>query len=416
MQPSALEGIRVVDCSMWFAGPLTTLLLAQMGAEVIKVESIQAMDGWRGGLSIPDAGNIWETSPTYNSVNHNKYDVTLDLNHPKGVAVFKRLVEIGDVVVENYTPRVMENFGLDYPVLKSVNPKIILLSMPGYGRTGPWKDFVAFAFLVEALSGIPRITGYPNGPPMLMGASQADALGGYNGAFAVLTALEHRRKTGEGRHIDLSQIEALTCMMGEPIVDYSMNKRIWKRQGNRHPSMAPHGCYRCRGEDKWVTIAVSTDKEWENLCDAAGKTDWKDDPRFSDSIARWRHRDELDPLIEKWTRQYDPGEVMHLLQAADVAAGTVFSHEELLSDPHLKERGYFTTMTKTEVGTHAYPGVYAKLSKTPGDIKWPSPTLGQHNEYVLGELLGMSSEEITTLADEKIIGKGPVQEHNKRSI
>ena len=416
MQPMALKGIRVIDCSMWFAGPLATLLLAQMGAEIIKVESIQAMDGWRGGLSIPDAGKIWETSPTYNSVNHNKYDVTLDLNHPKGVALFKRLVNIGDVVVENYTPRVMENFGLDYGVLRGVNPEIIMLSMPGYGRTGPWKDFVAFAFLVEALSGIPQITGYSDGPPMLMGASQADAVAGYNGAFAVLTALEHKRKTGEGQHIDLSQIEALTCMMGEPIVDYSMNKRVWMRQGNRHPSMAPHGCYRCKGEDKWVTIAVSTDKEWENFCDAVCKAEWKKDPRFSDASVRWRHREELDQLINNWTVDYDPREIMELLQTAGVAAGPVFSHEELLADPHLKERGYFTTMTKEEVGTHAYPGVYAKLSKTPGKIKWPSPTLGQHNEYVLGELLGMSENEITALADENIIGKGPVLEQNKRSI
>jgi len=416
MQKKALAGIRIIDCSMWFAGPLTTLLLAQMGAEVIKIESIQAMDGWRGGLSIPDAGRIWETSPTYNSVNHNKFDVTLDLNHPKGVDIFKRLVEIGDVVVENYTPRVMENFGLDYPVLRDINPEIIMLSMPGYGKTGPWKDFVAFAFLVEALSGIPQITGYPDGPPMLMGASQADALAGYNGAFATLTALEHRRKTGSGQHIDLSQIEALTCMMGEPIIDYAMNKRIWKREGNRHPAMAPHGCYRCKGEDQWVTIAVATDKEWETFCTVIGKMDWKQDPRFSHFPARLRHQDELDAHIETWTIQYDPEEVMHLLQKAGIAAGKVLSHEDLLADPHLKERGYYSTMAREEVGTHAYPGVYAKFSKTPGKLKWPSPTLGQHNEYVLCELLGMSEEEISELAEEKIIGKMPDLEQSKRNI
>ncbi len=392
---------------MWFAGPFATELMAQMGAEVIKVESIQAMDGWRGSIAAAGVERPWETAAPFNSVNHSKYDVTLDLNNLKGVEVFKRLVKIGDVVVENYTPRVMKNFGLDYSALSEVNPAIIMLSMPGYGTTGPWKDYVAFAFLVEETAGIPSITGYPDGPPMLMGASQADSIAGLNGAFAILTALEYRRKTGKGQYIDLSQVEALTCLMAEPIIDYSMNKRIWPRRGNQHPSMAPHGCYRCQGEDDWVTIAVSSDEEWRRFCEATGNQEWAKDERFSDTLSRWKNQDELDKLIEQWTLKRDHYEAMHTLQAAGIASGPVLSQAEVLADPHLKERGFFETMTRAEVGTHPYPGVYAKFSKTPGSFRWPSPCLGEHNEYVLGELLGMSKEEIAQLTDEHIIGNMP---------
>lgn len=416
MQKQALEGVRIIDCSMWFAGPYATELLAQMGAEVIKVESIQAVDGWRGAVVIPDAENPWEASPAFNSVNHNKYDLTLDLENPEGAEIFKRLVKTGDVVVENYTPRVMKNFGLDYEVLRKIKSDIIMMSMPGYGSTGPWKDYVAFAFLVEETAGIPQLTGYPDGPPMLMGASQADAIAGLNGAFAVMTALEHHRKTGEGQYIDLSQVEALTCFMGEPIIDYGMNKRLWPRQANRHPSMAPHGCYRCSGEDEWVTIAVSSDEEFKVFCETIGKDEWAQDERFAHALSRSKNQDDLDRLIEEWTIGRDHYEVMRLLQGAGIPSGPVLSQEELLSDPHLKERGFFQKLTKPEVGTHPYPGLYAGFSKTPGRIRWPSPSLGQHNEYVLGEILGMSEEEITELADKEIIGKRPLLENSKRSI
>ncbi len=416
MQKQALEGVRIIDCSMWFAGPYATVLLSQMGAEVIKVESIQAMDGWRGAVNIPDAEKIWETSPAFNSVNHNKYDITLDLENPEGAEIFKRLVKIGDVVVENYTPRVMKNFGLDYEVLREVKSDIIMLSMPGYGTTGPWKDYVAFAFLVEETAGIPQITGYSDGPPMLMGASQADAIAGLNGAFAILTALEHHRKTGQGQYIDLSQVEALTCLMGEPIIDYGMNERQWPRRGNRHPFMAPHGCYRCKGEDEWVTLAISSDEEWKIFCKTIQKNEWAMDERFSHALSRSKNQDALDRLIEGWTIEQDHYEVMHLLQTAGISVGPVLSQEELLADPHLKERGFFETLTRPEVGTHPYPSHNAKFSKTPGRIHWPSPVLGQHNEHVLGELLGMSEEEIANLADKEIIGKSPLLENSKRSI
>jgi len=400
---------------MWFAGPFATRLLADMGAEVIKVESIQALDGWRGGITMPESERPWETAATFNSVNHNKYDVTLDLNHPKGVEIFKRLVELSDVVVENYTPRVMDNFGLAYVALRDINPTLIMLSMPGYGTTGPIKDYVAFAFLIEEMSGITQITGYPDSPPMLMGASQADSLAGLFGAFAILTALEHRRKTGKGQYIDLSQLEALTTLMAEPIIDFSMNKRLWSHQGNRDFSMAPHGCYRCKGEDEWVTIAVSSDDEWARFCEAIGKSELVYDKRFSNSLSRWEHQDVLDILIEEWTSELDKCEVMHTLQEAGVASGAVLSQADLLTDPHLKDRDFFVEMTRAEVGTHRYPGLYAKLSRTPGIIRWPSPTLGQHNTYVLEELLGMSKEEIAQLSRENVIGNVPMVQR-KRNI
>ena len=214
--------------------------------------------------------------------------------------------------------------------------------------------------------------------------------------------------TGKGQYIDLSQIEALTCMIGEAIVDWSMNKRTQPRRGNRHPFMAPHGCYRCRGEDEWVTIAVSSDEEWRRFCEATSNEEWAKDERFSDTLSRWKNQDDLDKLIEEWTLKWDHYEVMHTFQAAGIASGPVLSPAELLADPHLKERGFFETLTRAEVGTHPYPGVYANLSKTPGSLRWPSPCLGEHNKYVLGELLGMSQEEIQSLVDDQIIGTEPL--------
>ena len=416
MSNSALHGTRIIDCTMWFAGPFATELLAQMGAEVIKVESIQAMDGWRGSITSAGSDRPWETAAAFNSVNHSKYDITLDLNQPEGVEVFKRLVKIGDIVVENYTPRVMKNFGLDYTCLKEINPALIMLSMPGYGTTGPWKDYVAFAFLVEETAGIPQITGYPDGPPMLMGASQADSIAGLNGAFAILTALEYRRKTGKGQYIDLSQVEALTCLMAEPIIDYSMNHRIWPRIGNRHRSMVPHGCYRCRGDDEWVVIAIPSDEEWIKFCTITGHSGWLEDERFSDASGRWKNQYELDMLIEAWTIKRNRFEVMHDLQAAGIASGAVLSQAEVLADPYLKERGFFEELDRAEVGNHRYPGVYAKFSKTPGNLRWPSPCLGEHNDYVFRELLGMSKEELAQLTNKRIVGNVPLAQSGRVEI
>lgn len=404
MPPLPLEGIRVIDLSRLMAGPTVTMLLGDMGAEIIKVESIQRIDGWRGGRIPQGVDKAYELSPLFNAIARNKLGITLNLTERKGAEVLKRLVKIGDVLVENYTPRVMKNFGLGYPVLQELNPTLVMISMPGYGSTGPRKDYTAFAYPIEEMAGICQLTGFPDGPPLQMGHGGGDGLAGMVGSFAVVAALHYRQRTGKGQYIDLAQCEAVTSLIGETIVDYSLNRRVHKRRGNRHPFMAPHGCYRCQGEDRWVTISVATEEEWMSFCAVLGDPPWAREARFADALSRWQNQDELDKLIEEWTLQRDHIEVMHTLQKAGVAAGAVLDAAELLHDPHLNQRGFYEVVHRERVGAHPYPGLPIRFSKTPGKIRRPSPLLGEYNDYVFRELLGMSSEEVENLAQEKIIG------------
>jgi crotonobetainyl-CoA:carnitine CoA-transferase CaiB-like acyl-CoA transferase len=233
---------------------MATALLADLGAEVIKIESVQRLDHLRllGGWPTPDG---YEWSSVFNGVNRNKFGITLNMNDQRGRDIFRQLVKTGDIVTENFSPRVMANWGLTYDVLKTINPGLIMLSMPGFGTTGPLRNYVTFGPNVEMVSGMPTISGYRDGEPMMTGY-MADPAAGLMGAVAVMTALQYRRRTGKGQHIDLSQMEAITTFMGGAIMDYVMNERFQPRRGNRHPSLAPHGVYRCKGEDEWVTIIL----------------------------------------------------------------------------------------------------------------------------------------------------------------
>ena len=417
-----LEGIRVVDVSMWFAGPMATRLMGDMGAEIIKIESLSHIDPWRGAVKTnPDlpsrfpvtieTDRPFDCRPGFNLQNRNKLGITLDLSAARGKELFKRLVKISDVVLENYTPRVMGKLGLEYAVLKEINPKIIMMSMPALGSTGPDKDYRAFGQTIDCLSGMAYRTGYEGEEPMLQsGLSYGDPLSGMNAAFACLAALHHRRQSGEGMHVELSQVEGLIAFNADSIMDYTMNSRVQERMGNHHPSMAPHNCYCCKGEDQWVTIAVSSEGEWKRFCEAIGQPSLIEDSRFSDVLSRHKNQNELDELIGQWTCKLDHYEVMRILQAADIPAGPVLDAKELLDDPHLNERGFFETVTHPEAGTHPYIGMYAKLSKTPGSIRKPAPCFGEDNEYVFGELLGLSVEEMAQLEEDRIIGKDPDEE------
>ena len=363
------------------------------------------------GASFPD-GDTGERSYNrfayYNEVNRNKYAITLDLTKPLGVQVFKKLVKVSDVVVENFTPRVMANFGLDYPALKQINPDIIMVSISGYGQDGLYRDYVAYGQGIEAMAGFSRLTAYPDGEPLKPGIAYADASSGLFAAFAILATLRYRSLTGKGQYIDLSMREALTPLLGEFIMDYTMNRRATRAVGNRHPFMAPHGCYRCRGEDKWVVIAIASDDEWRSLCRVMGDPTWTRDERFSDILSRWQNEDELDRLIEQWTSHHDHYELMHSLQQAGVKAGAVLNVAELVEDPHLGERGFFEPLSHPEAGTHLYPGVSWKMSRTPGSFRLPAPCFGEHNEYVFGQLLGLSADEILRLAEEGVIATEPL--------
>ena len=417
-----LEGVRVIDLAMFWAGPMATRLLADMGAEVIKVESLGHIDPWRGPVKpIPklkerfkvkiESDRLYNCSVIFNLQNRNKYGITLDLSTSQGKDVLKRLVKIADVVLENYSPRVMPSLGLDYPVLKEINPQIIMMSMPALGRTGPEKDLRAFGQTIDCMSGMAYLTGYLGEEPMLQsGLSYGDPLSGMNAAFAVVSALHYRRQTGKGMHIDLSQLEGVIGFNADAVMDYTMNGRVRERIGNRDRSMAPYGCYRCKGEDQWVVIAIPNDEAWQKFCQAIGESSWGEDTRFSDVLGRYHHQDELDKLIEAWTISYDHYQVMRILQKVDVPAGPVLDAKELLEEPHLKERRLFEMVTHPEAGTHPYIGAYAKFSKTPISIRMPAPCLGEHNQYVFGELLGMSQVEMAQLEEQGIIGTNPSEQ------
>lgn len=412
MSSLPLEGIRVIDATMFWAGPYLTNLLGNLGAEVIKVEAVQRLDGWRSaGLGrYSSEKKFWEWSPLWNQSNTDKLGITLDLARPEGAAIFKELVKIGDIVAENFTPRVMSNFGLDYPALKEVNPGLIMISLPTYGSTGPLKEFVGFGYSIEQMAGISYLTGFPDGLPRTNANGLTDPTAGVNGMIAVLFALLFRQETGQGQYIDLAQVEALTCLIGSAVVDYSMNERVQMRLGNRNPLMAPHGCYRCKGDDLWVAIAVSSDEEWHQLCHTIGDLPWTREGRFASCAGRLEHQDELDKLVEEWTLKHDHYDVMNTLQGAEIAAGATLTSAELMTDPHLVHRGIFQTIDRAIVGSHSHliPSAAERLSDSPREIRRPAPLLGEHNEYVLGTLLGKSSEEIRSLAAEHIIGDAPL--------
>ena len=408
-ESGALSGLRVLDLSMWWAGPFCTQLLGDLGAEIIKVESVQVMDGWRSAGSDPTSERWWESSTFFAGANRNKRDVTLNLSDERGMELFRRLVPLADVIVENYTPRVMENFGLAYEQLRAIRPNIIMVSLPGYGSSGPWRDYPAYAFPVEEMAGFPQLTGYADdGEPRKWGNASADAIAGVTGAYAVLTALERRRRTGLGAHVDISQVEALTAFLGEAVLDYQVNGRLPRRFGNRHPVFAPHGLYPCAGEDRWVAIAVTGEDEWRALCACVAHPEWRTDARFATPAERYRHQDLLDAEIARWTAARERLDATRALQTAGVPAMPVLSSSELLTDEHLRARGYFRTANREEIGEHVHGLLWAHFARTPMTLRSPAPTLGQDNTAVFGDLLGLTDEELERLSREHVIGRAPV--------
>ena len=421
MSPLPLEGIKVIDHGIVYTGTAATTLLADMGAEVIRVESIGRFPAMtRGFQARPTPGleaypgyadnqrgdRPWDRWFQLHAMNRNKLGIALELNRPEGAGVYKKLVQRGDVIIENFSQGTMERLGLGYPVLRQVKPDIIMISASGLGTEGPCKGYSTFGSNIDAMTGMMVLRGHP-GTDFTMrdpGPVWSDNVAASTVAFAALTALHYREKTGKGQFIDLAQAETFLPHMGEAVMDYTMNGRIGEAIGNRDPSNAPQGCYRCRGEDRWVTISVTSDREWRAFGGALGNPAWTKDSRFADALGRWANQDELDRHVEEWTLGHDRYEVMHILQDAGVAAGPVLGAADEFDDPHLNERGFFLEVTHRETGTHRYPGMFFRYSKTPAGIRIPPPCLGEHNDYVFGEILGMSREEIARLEEEHVIG------------
>jgi benzylsuccinate CoA-transferase BbsF subunit len=403
MKEYPLEGIRVVDFTWAWAGPYATMLLAFLGAEVIKVESLKRPDHTRlrslmSGLTLGGPNQ----STVFNDMNLNKLGLTLDLTRPQAVEIVKKLVKVADVVAQNMRPGVMDRLGLSYEVLREVKPDIIMLSSSALGDTGPERTYVGYAPIFAALSGLAYITGYPEGSPSTLSGA-IDTRVATTAAFAILAALNYRQRTGRGQNIDLSSTEAISCLAGEVFMDYTMNNRVTERSGNRDQLMAPHNCYPCRGEECWVTIAISTDEEWQAFCRVLGNPQWAEDGRFADAGSRWQNREELDKLISEWTRQYSDYEVTEALQRVGVAAAPALSGEKVFKDPHVRQRALFVEVEHPEIGKRLVVRPPWSFSAASARVRRASPLMGEHNQYVLGELLGMSPGEINQLVEDQVV-------------
>lgn len=400
-----LSGVRVLDVTMAVAGPYGAMLLALLGAEVVKIESRRRLDLSRRLASVWQSGQkaaSFNADPAFNELNLNKLSVTLNLTHPKAAELARQLAGASDVVMENMRPGVMERLGLSYPALRRINPTIIMLSSSACGSTGPERSYMSYAPIQSALGGVTHITGYTDGPPAVVRAP-SDYMRGNWDAFAILAALHYRQMTGRGQFIDLSSREALSCLVGHTFMDYIMNGCVPSRRGNEDEGMAPHNCYPCQGHDRWVSIAVHDDAEWRALCQAAGHAEWRTDPRFASATARKQHEAELDEAISAWTRQHMAEEVCERLQQAGIAATLSATAADLLSDPQLRAQGAFQQVEHPEIGRKEVMGVPWRYSRTPATVRRHGPLLGEHNDDVLGGLIGLSSEEIQALADEQAV-------------
>ena len=407
-----LAGVRIIEMGQLIAIPFAMKLLADMGAQVIRLESTARLESYRSDSVYQNdvSGEFWNKGANFYEQNRNKLGITLDLSKPEGLQILRELIAVADIFSENFTPRVIKNFGLEYEDLRKIKPDIIMVSSTGYGFYGPWANFGATGPATEGAAGLAYQTGYLGGPPVMAEIPYTDYTSGEHTVFAVMAALMHRLRTGQGQFVDISQTQATSSTIPEVLMDFSANGRTQQRMGNQDTSMSPHGCYPCLGDDRWITIAVATDLEWESLCWVLGQEEWAADPRFEDSLSRWQNRDALDALIGSVTSHWDAHELMHALQRGDVAAGAVLDSKDLLFDPHLNERGFYEVVAhhdSTGIPPLPYAGRPWKLSKTPAVKGKAAPLMGEHNSLVISELLGRTSGELAALEEAGIIGYGP---------
>jgi crotonobetainyl-CoA:carnitine CoA-transferase CaiB-like acyl-CoA transferase len=419
MQKLALEGLRILDLTQIAAGPYATFLLGFMGAEIIKVESCARMDINRGQpRPSPETHRMypqgipgerpWNRSAHHIHRNINKKSLTLDLGTAQGKELFLRLTSICDALIENYRASVLDRLGLGYAKLSAANPRLVYVKISSQGATGPERDYGSLGSTLEQTAGLASITGYAGGQPLMTNETFPDPVVGILAVGALMAALRRRRRTGKGSFIDLSQREVTVALLGEAVVDYSLSGRDAATIGNGHPLMLPHGVYPCQGEDRWVAIAVSSDDEWRGLCRAIDQPHLLEDPRFATLPRRRRHQAALDEIIATWTCGRDHYQAMHILQMHGVPAGAVLTAGEVISDPHLEARQFWDTVDHPEVGAYRQVTTPWRLSRTPRRAAIAAPGLGEHNGYVLGELLGLSASEIAALEAEGIIGSRPV--------
>ena len=399
-----LQGVRIVDFGWILSVPHCTQWLGTMGAEVIRVESQAHPEGARKGKNASTDGVLGvNRSGPWNNNNYSKLGVTLNLREPQGIELVKELVAVSDVVTENFSPDVMPRLGLNYETLRQVRPDLIMLSGSTVGVTGPERNSTGWGPNTLSYGGLAHLTGYLGGPPQNAGGNLPDYLIGVIMAFYVLSAVRHRRRTGQGQYIEVSMAETVTGLVPEAFLEYSMNGRNVERTGNHVPDKSPHNVYPCDGQDQWVAVAVSDDDEWRAMCRSVGHPQWATDSRFLTLADRKRNEAELDALMGEWTRHRSPHEAMHILQGAGVAAGPVMSTFDLMEDPHFNERGFVVEIDHPEVGPRGLAGLPAKFSAMPKLAYAPAPLLGQHNPMIFGELLGIAEDRVRQLMEDKVI-------------
>ena len=423
-QKLPLEGLRILDFTVVWAGPYSTMQLADWGAEVIRIESLQHFASTtRGVMARPpvemvraqswlgypddDAGERpWNRYSVFNHHGRNKRAITVDMTRPEGQEVFDKLLRISDGVIENNVPVSMERLGVTWERVSAVNPNAVMIRMPAFGLTGPYQNYRTWGNHMEALSGHPLIRTYPDlTPEYAPQGVPADAAAGIGAAFAFLLGLRQRRKIGKGVLIEAATAENFVPLLGDFVMDYTMNGRVWTQMGNDHWYLAPHNVYRCQGQDAWVTIAVENEDQWVELCRVMRMESLAGDTRFVDMESRHANRIELDSIIGEWTTNHQAHWVMNRLQQVKVPSGVVMNEKEALKDKHLHERGFWHPLTHPEAGTYQYVNTPWKASKTPNIApRRHAPRLGEDNEYIYKEVLGFSEDEYRQFEETGHIG------------
>ena len=412
-QPAAMSqpdlpfaGLRVVDLTAFWAGPYATSILSDLGADVVKIESIQRPDGMRFAGAARQRSPLWEWGNVFHGANPGKRGATLRLDHPDGLALVKRLIADADVVIENFSARVMPGFGLDWETMAALNPRLISVRMPAFGLDGPWRDRLGFAMTIEQVSGLAWLTGYEDLPLVVRGV--CDPLGSVHAIFALGLALEERDRTGRGQVLEVPLVEPALNIAAEQVLEYSAFGSLLTRKANVMPHAAPQGIFDTRNPDERVAVSVTTELEWVGLCRALGAADWESDPELATHPGRYAAHDRLQARLAEWIRPKSREDVVESLLAAGVPAAAAINNHALWPNPQLEARGFFQTMKHPVTGETRYPSFPGAFSAFERDLhRTPPPTLGQHNREILQGDLGLSDAEFAQLEADQIIGTRP---------
>lgn len=387
-----LEGIRVLELGVLIAGPFAARLMAEFGAEVIKVETPKQGDPIRNWRMVHDGTSLW-----WYVQSRNKKSITLDLKSAEGQDIIKRLIKEVDIVVENFRPGTLEKWGIGYEELRKINPKLVMVRISGYGQTGPYKDRPGFGSIGEAMGGIRYLTGYPDLPPTRVGISLGDSVSSLYAVIGALMALRHREVNGgNGQVVDVALYESIFSLMESMVPEYDMFKHIRERTGSTLPGIAPSNIYLSK-DGKYIVIGANGDSIYKRLMNLMGRTDLAEDERFQTNEGRAKQMEYLDQEIENWTKQYDINEALRLLDEAGIPSGPIYNIEDMTKDPHFNERNMFEQIDVEGIGKLKVPGIIPKLSETPGGIEWAGPKLGQHNEEIIKQVAGLTDEQFEKL-------------------